>query len=74
MADAVRAGLTWVRLGKHVFVQEVPERGEKEEISRNGRDRCQGLSLVLSLEMVSGPASDTLEREDMSLSTLEQLH
>ena len=23
----VSAGLTWVRLGEHVFVQKVPERG-----------------------------------------------
>lgn len=75
MADAVRSGLTWVRLGKHVFVQEVPERGEKGEISwLEWKGQMSGLSLVPSLETASGPASDTMEREDMSLGTLEQLH
>lgn len=28
---SVRAGLTWIGLGKHVFVQKVPERGREEE-------------------------------------------
>jgi hypothetical protein len=38
----IREGLTWVRLGKHVFVQEVPERRERGEISRGGGDRVSG--------------------------------
>lgn len=29
-------GLTWVRLGKHVFIQEVPERGERRVTRRAG--------------------------------------
>lgn len=32
-AITVGVGLTWVRLGEHVFVQEVPERGERAGVS-----------------------------------------